>query len=143
MAIKTVLVLGTSGLPEQIQSTDDQVATNQFCLQVAPTAKTTTGTLTIAELLTRIITCTSASAVSLTLPTGTLSDAGVLGGVSPNNTSFDWVLPNLGSSTGVVTLLAGTGHTIVGLATTAISTTSHWRTRKTATNTFVTYRLGS
>lgn len=106
-----------------------------------PTAKNATATLTIAELLTLIITCTSATAVSLTLPTGTLTDAGVKGGTLPNNFAFDWGIINLGSATGAVTLVAGTGHTIVGAAGTPIATSSYWRTRKTATNTFVTYRI--
>lgn len=129
--------------PAAVTGTNVVVNTNLFRRQPTPTAKTTAVTLTIAELLTGIITGTSATAVSYTLPTGTLSNAGVLGGAGAVNTSFDWHLINLGSATGVITLLAGTGHTIVGLATTAISTTSRWRTRKTAANTFVTYRLGS
>lgn len=114
---------------------------NAFTAQPNPTAKTATGTLTIAELLTQIITVTSATAVSLTLPTGTLSDAGILAGALPVNEAFEWCLPNLGSSSGAATLVAGTGHTIVGNAVTAIATSSRWRTRKTATNTFTTYRI--
>lgn len=115
---------------------------NVFFQQGAPTARNATTTLTIADLLTCIISSTSATAVSLTLPTGTLTNAGILGGLLANNGAFDWVLQNLGSSVGVVTMVAGNGHTISGLATTAINTSSRWRTRKTATNTFVTYRIG-
>jgi hypothetical protein len=44
--------------------------------QGAPTAVNSTATLTIANILTGIITTTSATAVALTLPTGTLTDAG-------------------------------------------------------------------
>ncbi len=113
-----------------------------FIAQGAPTAKSATGTLTIAELLTGIIQSTSASAVSYTLPTGTLSDAGILAGALPVNEAVDWVLINTGSATGAATLVAGTGHTIVGAAVTAIGTSSRWRTRKTAANTFITYRIG-
>jgi hypothetical protein len=40
------------------------VTGNLFAAQPSPTAKTATGTLTIAELLTQIITVTSATAVS-------------------------------------------------------------------------------
>jgi hypothetical protein len=112
--------------------------------QVTPTAKTATATLTIAELLTRIITATSASAVALTLPTGTLTDAGMLAAIAaamPVDTAFDWCVINLGSSSGVVTMTAGTDHTLVGLATLAINTQALFRTRKTAANTFVTYRI--
>ena len=109
--------------------------------QQTPTAVTATGTLTIANLLTQIITSTSATAVSLTLPTGTLSDAGVSGGTSAVNTSFDWSIINTGSAVGDVTLVAGTGHTIVGSVTVTVGTSGSFRSRKTATNTFVTYRV--
>jgi hypothetical protein len=109
--------------------------------QQTPTAVTATGTLTIANLLTQIITSTSATAVALTLPTGTLSDAGVSGGTSAVNTSFDWSIINTGSAVGDVTLVAGTAHTIVGSATVAVGTSGKFRSRKTATNTFVTYRV--
>lgn len=109
--------------------------------QAAPTAKTADATLTIAELLTRIITVTSASAVALTLPTGTLTDAGVLGGTLPADYGFDWSVINLGSSSGAVTMTAGTGHTYVGAAAVAIGTSARFRTRRTAANTYVTYRV--
>lgn len=106
--------------------------------QVAPTAKTANATLTIAELLTKIITATSASAVALTLPTGTLTDAGLSMQI---DTAFDWGVINLGSASGAVTMTAGTDHTYVGNATVAIGDSGKFRTRKTAANTFVTYRI--
>jgi len=109
--------------------------------QQTPTAVTATGTLTIANLLTQIITSTSATAVSLTLPTGTLSDAGVSGGTSAVNTSFDYSIINTGSAVGDVTLVAGTGHTIVGSVSVPVGTSGRFRCRKTATNTFVSYRV--
>jgi hypothetical protein len=107
--------------------------------QPTPTAKTADATLTIAELQTRIITVTSASAVALTLPTGTLTDAGV--GAMAVGQAFEWSVINLGSSSGAVTMTAGTAHTYVGAAVVAISTSAVFRTRKTAANTFVTYRV--
>lgn len=110
--------------------------------QDTPVAVNATATLTIAQILMFIITCTSTTAVALTLPTGTLADAGIISGTLANNFGFEWFIINLGSSSGAITLLAGTGHTIVGNAVTAIGTSSRWRTRKTATNTFVTYRIG-
>ena len=109
--------------------------------QPAPTAKTADATLTIAELLTRIVTATSAAAVALTLPTGTLTDAGFFGGLAKVGDSFEWSVINLGSSSGAVTMTAGTGHTYVGAAVVAISTSAVFRSRKTAANTFVTYRI--
>lgn len=109
--------------------------------QPAPTAKTATATLTIAELLTRIVTVTASAAVALTLPTGTLTDAGLFGGLATVGESFEWEVINLGSADGAVTMTAGTGHTYVGAAVVAISTSARFRTRKTAANTFVTYRI--
>jgi hypothetical protein len=114
---------------------------NVFAQQPAPTAKSASATLTIAELLTGIVTATSATAVALTLPTGTLTDAGILGGALAVDRAFEWVVINLGSSSGAVTVGAGTAHTIVGSATVAIGTSARFRTRKTASNTFVTYRI--
>ena len=109
--------------------------------QVTPTAKTATATLTIAEILTDITTVTSTTAVTLTLPTGTLTDAGVQSGTLAVNDSFEWTIINLGTSSGAVTMAAGTGHTYVGATAVAIGTSATFRTRKTAANTFVTYRI--
>lgn len=109
--------------------------------QPAPTAKTADATLTIAELLTRIITSTSASAVALTLPIGSLTDAGLAGGTLKVGDSFEFGVINLGSSSGAVTMTASTGHTYVGAAVVAIATSARFRTRKTAADTFVTYRV--
>lgn len=108
-------------------------------VQGTPTAKTADATLTIAELLTGIVTATSASAVALTLPTGTLTDAGV--GALAIGQAFEWSVINLGSSSGAVTMTAGATHTYVGAAVVAIATSAQFRTRKTAANTFVTYRI--
>lgn len=109
--------------------------------QGTPNAETATTDLTIAEMLTLITTVTSASAVALTLPLGTLTDAGLSGGTLPVGTSFDWSVINLGSASGAVTMTASSGHTYVGNATVAIATSATFRTRKTATSTFVTYRI--
>jgi hypothetical protein len=109
--------------------------------QPAPTAVNATATLTIAQLLTQIITSTTAAAVTGTLPTGTLADAGLMGGLSGANTSFDWSVINTGSN--AFTVAAGSGHTLVGSGTVAAAASGRFRSRKTATNTFVTYRLGS
>ena len=114
---------------------------NRFFLQPVPTAKTVTGTLTIVDLLTSIITVTSSTAVSFTLPMGTLTDAGILGGLLPINNAFDWTIINKGSLLGITTILAGATHTIVGLATIAINSQGTFRTTKTSANTFVSYRV--
>ncbi len=103
-----------------------------------PVAKTGDAVLTIAELLTGIITATKASAVAFTLPDGALVDLGVTLAVDEG---FAWTVINLGSSSGAVTVGVGTTHTIVGAAVVAISTSARFLTRKTAADTFVTYRI--
>lgn len=128
--------------PNNPTLTNPVASGNAFLLQPAPTALIATATLTIAQMLGGIITVTSAVAVTLTMPTGTLADAGVLAGSGATTNSFDWFVINLGSVAGAVTMAAGTGDTIVGSATIAIGTSAQFRTVKTAANTFVTYRLG-
>ena len=122
-------------------STTNLVGTSGYQIQPTITTLSATATLTIAQLLTYIIQVTSASAVALTLPTGTLTDAGVLNGLGVVNNSFAWRIINTGSASGAVTLSAGTGHTYVGSVTVAIGTSAQFQTVKTATNTFVTYRI--
>ena len=122
-------------------STTNLVGTSGYQIQPTITTLSATATLTIAQLLTYIIQVTSASAVALTLPTGTLTDAGILNGLGVVNNSFTWRIINTGSASGAITMTAGTAHTIVGSATVAIGTSAQFQTVKTATNTFVTYRI--
>jgi hypothetical protein len=106
--------------------------------QSAPVAANTSQTLTIATLKAGIVTTTATNnPTNLTLPTGTLCD----GGFSPLavNLSFDWVVINTG--TNAAPIVASTGHTIVGAASTAGGTTGRFRSRRTGTNTWVTYRV--
>ena len=112
-----------------------------FDQQPTPTALSATATLTIAQLLTGIVTTSGTVAITLTLPTGTLTDAGVAVPALPINGYFDWSWINTGTSAATGTLAAATGHTIIGAATLAISTSAGFRTRKIAANTFTTYRL--
>jgi len=118
-----------------------QNLSNLFVAQPTPSAINASATLTIAQLLTGIITTNSATAVAFTLPTGTLTDAGVLGGLLLVDQSFDWTIINTGSAVGVVTVSGGTGNTLVGSGVLAITTSATFRTRKTAANTFTTYRV--
>lgn len=118
--------------------------------QPTPTAKTVAVTLTIAELKTGIVTGTHAAGATqaYTLPTGTLTDAALQ---FSNDDSFDWCLINLSAAAAdTITVTAGTDHTIVGnpIVQSSHSTTggiygnsSQWRTRKTAANTYVSYRI--
>jgi hypothetical protein len=117
--------------------TNPILASTTYMQQGAQTSKAAAATLTIAELLTGIIQYTGAAA-SLTLPTGTLIDAGVLAGL-PVDRAFEFIVINTG--TGAATLVAGTGLTLVGSMAVAIATSARFRVRKTAANTFTVYRV--
>lgn len=119
-------------------------------VQSSPAAKTVAVTLTAGELLGRIITGTHTAGATqaYTLPTGPLMEAASDFLV---NDSFDWTLINLSAaSADTITVAAGSGHTIVGNAIVQSANASTggiygnsglFRTRKTATDTFVTYRV--
>lgn len=120
--------------------------------QGAPATATTAATLTIAQLLTGIINATptaTGATVAYTLPTGTLVDAAMTLAIGD---AFDWVLINNAlAAADTITVTAGTDHTIVGgpivqslhASTGGITGYSaQFRTRKTAANTMVTYRIG-
>lgn len=107
-------------------------------VQVAPGVLNATGTLTVALCLNGIVTSTSAAAVVATLDTGAIWDVASQWQV---NESFDWSIINTGPNTFTVTA-AASGHTVVGAGAVATGTSGQFRTRKTAADTFVTYRLG-
>ena len=111
------------------------------------TTATATATLTVAQVLSGRIEATPAAAVTYTLPTGTLLDAGATLSIGDE---FKWSIINLATDvTYIATVAAGTGHTVVGaMAVCANATatgvvhgsTAIFATRKTAANTFITYR---
>lgn len=129
-------------------SVDDLLAHTQT--QGDPNAETTAVTLTAAELLAFINTGTHAtgSNINYQLPTGTAMDAGASLAV---NEGFEWSLLNLSAAAAdTITVTANTGHTVAGVMVvqSAHSTTgglygnaARFFTRKTAANTFVTYRI--
>lgn len=103
----------------------------------APGTLNATGTLTAALILGGIVTSTTAAAVTATLDTGATMDVAIDLDV---NDSFDWAAINTGGSN-AFTVTASTGHTIVGAGAVAASSSGRFRTRKTAADTYVTYRL--
>ena len=105
--------------------------------QPTPTAKTAAATLTAAELATGIITYTGA-AVALTVPLGTDLDTAFPS--MKNDSCFDFVIINIGG-TNAATVTANTGCTLVGVAAVSANTSATWRVRRTATATYVFYRV--
>ena len=124
---------GESSPTEAMRITNDRVIAYN---QPTPTSKSAAATLTITELKTGIIQYTGAVA-TLTLPTGTLMEGGFSGIYT--NMAFEWSVINTG--TGICTIGAGTAHTIVGSATVAIGASARFVSRRTASNTFVSYCL--
>lgn len=126
------------------------ITTTPYIVQGTPNTQTASITLTAANMLTYIIEATPAAAVTYTLPTGTAMDTAL--GTPANDTAFDWfVINKAGTNTFTITMAQGaSGHTIVGQVTIyppgstaaqAGSASAHFRTRKTAANTYITYRL--
>ena len=108
-------------------------------LQGDPTALNATGTLTAAAILSGIVTSTTAAAVTATLDTGAIMDAA---GEFAIGDSFDWSVINTGGANAFTVTAAASGHTVVGAGAVANSTSGVFRTRKTAADTFITYRIG-
>ena len=114
--------------------------------QTAHTASTTAGTttLTIANIINGIYQITQTTTVLLTLPTGTLTHAGIIGG-SSNNTaigqSIDWSVINSGSSLDTATVQTSIAHTLIGPVIVAIGVSARFRTRIHATSVVITYRI--
>lgn len=104
-------------------------------VQGDPVAVDVTGAITSAAILGGLVT-SAAAAVTGTLPTGPVLDAAAEFAIGD---SVDWSIIKIGANT--FTVDPASGHTIVGLLTVATATAGRFRTRKTAANTFVTYRL--
>lgn len=135
----TIRILPNSGSPALYQVGTAPVVIEQYAsqLQADPVAVNVTGAVSAAAILGGIVTSTTAAAVAGTVPTGTVMDAAtelVIGD------SVDWSVIATGANAFTVT--AASGHTLVGDAVVASGTSGLFRTRKTAANTFITYRIG-
>ena len=124
---------GASSPTEALRITNDRVLAYN---QPTPATYAAAATLTVADLKTAIITYTGTVA-TLTLPTGTLTEGGFTNIYT--NMAFEWSVINTGA--GICTIGAGTAHTIVGSGTVAIGDSARFASRRTAANTFVSYRL--
>lgn len=110
--------------------------------QGAPTTQNAAGTLTSAQVMSGIITTTqtTGATIAVLLPNGAdMDDASQF----DIDQYFDWALINNSTGANTVTITnAASGNTISGPAVVAITTAALFRTRKTAADTFVTYRIG-
>lgn len=107
-------------------------------IQGTPGVLNATGTLTAEMILSGIVTSTTAAGVTATLDTGAIMESA---GEFAVGDSFDWSAINTGANAFTVTA-AASGHTVVGDGAVAAGESGVFRTRKTDTDTFVTYRVG-
>lgn len=126
------------------QLTDGNVAAIVMGTQAAPQTAGATATLTAAQITGGLLVADpSTSAASYTLPTGALTDAAMAN--AKVDSTFRFTIVNLGTSSGVVTLVVGTGWTLVGKVTVPITSTdgssATWMCRRTATATWTAYRV--
>ena len=104
----------------------------------AVTSKSTTATLTGAELKTQIITC-SGTSYTLTLPTGTNLDAAFSGIPSTTGVGFDFSVVN--NASGTITIAVNTGISSSGTLTVAAGSSGMFRLRRSAANTYIVIRI--
>ena len=102
-----------------------------------PTAYTAAATLTTADLAGGAVVYTSASTADLTLPTVTVVNADLSS--AKVNSSFDVAL--VATSTGVPTIVVGTGWTLVGSGAGVASKSVLFRAVKTGAETYNLYRI--
>lgn len=111
----------------------------------APATATATATLTAAQVTNGILLGSpGTSAATYTLPTVADLEAAVPSATKAG-VSFDFSVVNVdGSSSGVITVAAGTGWTLVGLMTVVATagTAQMFRARKTGDGTWSLYRIG-
>ncbi|CAB4156019.1 hypothetical protein UFOVP670_50 [uncultured Caudovirales phage] len=95
---------------------------------------------TTASILGGLVTATPSAGRNIQLPTGAAMD---LASTFAINDFFDWSVITL-AAFALTTTAGASGHTLVGSGATAATSGSaaRFRTRKTAADTFVTYRIG-
>jgi hypothetical protein len=102
-----------------------------------PTAYTAAATLSTADLAGGIVVYTSASTADLTLPAVSVVNTDISS--AKTNSSFEFTL--VATSTGVPTIVVGTGWTLVGVGTGVASRSVLFRAVKTSATTYNLYRI--
>ena len=107
-------------------------------VQTAPTALTAAATATAQQLSGGLFTF-NGTAGNLTLPTVADLEADI-SNAQRVNAAFDFFVINTDASD-AITLVVGTGWTIVGVAAVSALTSAHFRARKTGDGSWTAYRL--
>ena len=129
------------------QFTDGNTNELEIDTQAAPQTATSTATLTTTQVLGGLLVVDpTTTASSLTMPTATAIDA-VMTNMKTNST-FRLTVVNIGTSTGLVTMVVGTGITAVGNLVVAITGSAagvggaaQFLFRKTGTAAYTVYRV--
>jgi hypothetical protein len=117
---------------------DGNTGEAQLFVQGAPTALTAAATATAAQLANGLFTF-NGTAGNLTLPTVALVEAGI-SSAAKVNAAFDFAIVNTDGAD-AVTVVVGTGWTIVGAAIVALGTSAQFRARKTGDGSWTAYRI--
>lgn len=107
-------------------------------VQTAPTSLAAAATATAAQLSGGLFVF-NGTAGNLTLPTVADLEADI-SSAQKVNAAFDFFVINTDAAD-AVTLAVGTGWTIVGAAAVALSTSAHFRARKTGDGSWTAYRI--
>lgn len=134
----TVIIIQAGNAPVYYETGTGPVIYDRANYQPTPGTLNATGTLTGALILGGIVTSTTAAAVTATLDTGAVMDAIIDMDVDD---AFNWSAINTGGANAFTVTAAASGHTLVGSGAVAASSSGSFRTRKTAADTYVTYRL--
>ncbi len=110
--------------------------TIRYIIQRAPIALDTAQAIPVRALVNGIVTSNSLLGITCTLPTGSAMDA--MSDFRMDD-AFEWCV--IAAGLFGFTVGASAGHTIVGAAGVGSGTSGYFRTRKTAANVFVTYRV--
>lgn len=122
------------------QTTDGNTSELTLGVQAAPQTATATATLTAAQITGGLLVANpSASAATYTLPTVTATEAIVTN--AKVDSTFELNIVNLGTSSGALTIAVGTGWTLVGSATVAITSSARFLARKTGAGAWTIYRV--
>ena len=129
------------------QFTDGNTNELEIDTQAAQQTATATATLTVAQVTGGILVGNpSTTAASYTLPTAALIDATMTN--MKTNSTFNLTVINLGTSTGLITVVVGTGITAVGNLVVAItgsaagvSGAGEFLFRKTGDAAYTVYRV--
>ena len=122
------------------QTTDGNISELTLGVQAAPQTAGETATLTVAQLTGGLLVADpSTSAATYTLPTTVATEAVVTN--AKVDSTFELNIVNLGTSSGALTVAVGTGWTLVGSATVAITSSARYLARKTGAGTWTIYRV--